>query len=282
MGKKAGRMLLIIFGILVFASLLAGCQTSYSRPSLLIVSRGDSEQLLLTEMMKQLVESRTDYRVEHRILSAESSLYQSKENQSFDIYPGTGEQDLLNMAPGFATLKNYNFSAGITLAMKRQEAEKLGIQSISDLLSYNGKLRLGIIDDFQIQTADRRDISSLLRSTYGLEFPDFLYLSAAEEGTAINKGWVQILALPSTSGKLIANDLVSLLDDRKLLPAHHGATIMRSELLQNSPELRTLMNQFAISLSLEDMIRMRFFLENEYHSKEVLAASFLREKGLLK
>lgn len=123
------------------------------------------EQYILTEMYKMLIEGNTNYKVETKTgLGGTKICFDALMNDGIDFYPeytGTGllvllkptEQTVKNVTKsadetynyvnsefqkqyGIQWLKPLGFNNSYALMMRKKQAEKLNIQSISDLKSY--------------------------------------------------------------------------------------------------------------------------------------------------
>jgi osmoprotectant transport system permease protein len=108
---------------------------------------------------------------------------------------------------GISLLGTLGFENAYGLAMRRDEAERLGIASIADLAAHARDLSIG--GDFEFFA---RPEWQALREAYGLEFASrrefestFMYQAAAD-------GEVDVISAFTSDGRIAANDLVLLAD----------------------------------------------------------------------
>ncbi|HXQ47755.1 MAG TPA: glycine betaine ABC transporter substrate-binding protein, partial [Caulobacteraceae bacterium] len=107
------------------------------------------------------------------------------------------------------------------LAMRRDQADKLGIHSIADLAAHAQDLTLGS----DLEFLSRPEWASL-KAAYGLNFkaerrfqPTFMY-------KAVSDGEVDVIDAFSSDGRIAADDLVVLSDPKQAIPPYDAVVLL--------------------------------------------------------
>jgi len=294
MNKKLVWLLVLV---MVFS--LIGCKKEEKVVS--VASKPHSEQYILAEMIAQMIETHSDITVDRvgGIGGGTSNLHPAMMNGEIDIYPeytGTGwlfvlEQELISdpMALYEATrdmyaeefnikwLDLYGFNNTYALALPKEKAAELGIETYSDL-AMNGKdLTFGAEYDFY----EREDGFPNLSKTYAFEFKDEKELDIGLKYAAIGGGEVDVINAFSTDGLLVEYDMKVLKDDKNYFPTYYATTIIRNETLEKYPELEEILNRLADQISDDEMTQMNYMVEKENKDPIDVAKEFLEMKGLL-
>ena len=158
--KIIGALLIIAVLFSTFSSIFIG-----KKNTIVIGSKNFTEQLILGNMYADLVEAKTDYKVEKKLnLGGSSIAFSALRSGDLDMYVDYTGTLLLNVIKGKPikdAKKAYNYvnttmekDYGLTLldpigfnntyslAMLPELASKYGINTISDLTKYNNKLTL--------------------------------------------------------------------------------------------------------------------------------------------
>lgn len=134
-------------------------------PDILVGGKNFTEHFILGHMLALLIESRTDLTAGTRLgLAGTKIVFDALTNEEIDLYPeytGTGLHVLLQTPPGvldslgnnpqkvyeyvmdksrerfdIAWLQSFGFENTYALMMRREHAERLGIETISDMVEY--------------------------------------------------------------------------------------------------------------------------------------------------
>jgi osmoprotectant transport system permease protein len=122
---------------------------------------------------------------------------------------------------GVTVAARLGFENAYALAMRRKDAARLGVKTISDLARVSGKLRLATDLEFQ----SRAEWAALQRS-YGLGFASIRAFTPVLMMAALNDGSADIITAYSSDGTLVGNDLVLITDDRGALPAYDALLLV--------------------------------------------------------
>jgi osmoprotectant transport system permease protein len=106
--------------------------------------------------------------------------------------------------------------------MRRSEAQRLGIRTISDLQKHP-ELKLGLTHEF----LDRQDGWRPLRHRYGLQHEDIIGIDHALGYSALTNGSIDVKDAYSTDAKIEQNDLVVLEDDLHFFPKYDAVFLFR-------------------------------------------------------
>lgn len=293
------KILAAILGIAMILS-LASCGTNTKK--VVISSKPMTEQYILAEMLTQLIEANTDIKVEQKlgIGGGTSNIHPAMEKGEIDIYPeytGTGwlfvlKKDLINDPNKlYEEVKKeyenkykikwlglYGFNNTFALAIKKSTADKLNINTYSDLGLRGKDLKFGAEYDFY----EREDGFKGLQKTYGFNFKDKTELDIGLKYEAMNSNKVDVINAFSTDALLKAYDFKVLKDDKNFFPSYYAATLVREETLKKYPELEKELNKLEGKISNDEMIDMNYEVEKENKDPKEVAKEFLKSKGLLK
>jgi glycine betaine/choline ABC-type transport system substrate-binding protein len=292
-----------IFSLVLCVALLVGvfgCAATEEK-KVVVASKPHSEQYILAEMITLLIENGTDIKVEKKlgIGGGTANIQPAMESGEIDIYPeytGTGwlfvlKEELINdpevlyeaVKKAYAEDYNikwlgmYGFNNTYAIAMKRELAEEMGIETYSDLAEKAGDLSFGGEYDFY----EREDGLPGLEALYGLLFGDTVEMDIGLKYEAIGSGQVDVINAFSTDGLIKKFDLKVLEDDKQFFPAYHAATLVRQEILDAYPELEAVLEAMSGQISDEEMTELNYLVENEKMDPAKVAEEFLKEKGLL-
>lgn len=220
------------------------------------------------------------------------------ENGEFDLYPeytGTGwnmvlKQDGLYTEDLFDTLQQsyqdnfsmqwigmYGFNNTYGLVVRRDIAEQYNLKTYSDLKAVANQLIFGAEYDF----FEREDGYDALCETYGLQFKETMDMDIGLKYQAINQGKIDVMVIFTTDGQLSASDVVVLEDDKQFYPSYLCGNVIRTELLEQHPELEEVFHKLTGTISDSDMAAMNYAVETEKREPRDVAEEFLRNHNLL-
>ena len=272
-----------------------------ARDTLVIGSKGFTENRILAEVMAQLVRARTDLEVELADgLGGTLVVFAALREGEIDLYPeytGTGWavvleepratgdalRTYLHVQQGYRRrfdiewLPPFGFSNGYALAVRTPVAERLGLASLSDLARHAGELRAGVSHEF----LSREDGWPGLAEAYGLEIAALRGMEHGLAFEAIDAGEIDVIDAWTTDGKLLRYDVTVLADDKGFFPPYHCAPIVRGDTLRRHPELAEVLGELAWRLPDERMQALNHAVEVGGASFREAARRFLVEEGLL-
>jgi osmoprotectant transport system permease protein len=176
---------------------------------------------------------------------------------------------------GVVLLGALGFENAYALAMRRQQAQVLGIHSIEDLAGHAGELRLG----GDLEFFSRPEWKALQAAYGGLTFreqrqfqPTFMY-------QALSAGEVDVITAFSSDGRIVANDLVVLADPRHGIPPY-DAILMLAPKRANDPVLRKALAPLIGRIPIELMQKANLMVDRDKVTP-ARAAQWLTEQAHL-
>jgi osmoprotectant transport system permease protein len=294
--KIIGSIVLIAILIPVFSSIFSG-----KKNKIVIGAKNFTEQLILGNMYADLVEAKTDYKVERKLNLGGSivafNALRSGELDMYVDYTGTILMDIMNeqiindekKAYDYvkdAMDKKYNltlldpigFNDTYTLAMMPEVANKYGINNISDLAKKSRELILSSTLDFE----NRDDGLQGLAKSYNLEFKNVKGMDGSIRYSALKNNDAQVIDAGSTDGLLKKFNLKVLEDDKHVFPPYSAAPLVNKDTLEKYPELKETFNSLSEKINEETMINLNYEVDVLLKSPESVARDFLIKENLIK
>ena len=285
--------------ILLSTFALTGCASS---EKIVIGSKDFSESILLGEMFAQLIEAKTDIKVERKLnLGGTFVCFEALKKGDIDIYPeytGTGltaqlKLDVISdpdeayrvVAEEFNKqfkikwMKPLGFNNTYTLAVTQDVYQKYGVKTFSDLAKISENLDFGAEHEF----FDRQDGYDGLVQKYSMKFkgaPKKMNVSLKYQ--AIGNSDMDVTDAFATDGAIKQYNLVVLNDDMGFFPPYYAAPIVRNATLEKHPELEGVLNMLDNILDDAAMTALNYKVDVEGKDVATVAKEFLKEKGLLK
>jgi glycine betaine/choline ABC-type transport system substrate-binding protein len=300
-GASAGIAMTAIAGP---ASILA----QDDKPELTVGSTNYTEQFILAEMCALLLEDAGyPIQVEHNI-GGTLVIHEARNAGEIDVhveYTGSGltvlEKDVSeirepDMTPeevvdavydvvkeGYAEkfdavwLDPIGLNNTYALAMRRAQAEELGIETISDLVEHAPDLALGGSQEFIV----RPDGLPGLEETYGIEFGSADGMESGLMYEALGNENVDVISAFSTDGRIISMDFVLLEDDKGFFPPYYASPVVRADAIDASPEIADVLNQMGGLIDNDTMAKLNLRVDEGGEEPRAVARDFLTEKELL-
>ncbi|MCM3744348.1 glycine/betaine ABC transporter substrate-binding protein [Sporosarcina luteola] len=293
MRKKFVSLLLMA----VVASMLTGC-IFIEEDSLTLGSRNNTESIILSHIMGQLIENKTDIKVIYKEnLGGSNVVWNAMLNGNIDVVPdytgtivvnyyheepGNAEETLemtrrLVGEDGIIAFNTFGFNNTYTLALDESKAEELGIVTFSDFAAYSKDFTLGAVFEF----IDRPDGLPGFQKEYGLKFKNVKGMDHGIMYRSINAGEVDVINSYTTDGQLQEFDLRVLEDDKSYFPPYHALPLVRKETLKEYPEIEAVLKQLEGMIDEEAMQKMNAKVDNDGMMVERVAEEFLVESGLI-
>lgn len=293
MRKKLTSLLLIA----VVASMLSAC-ILIETDSLTLGSRNNTESIILSHVMGQLIENKTDIKVIYKEnLGGSNVVWNAMLNGNLDVIPdytgtivvtyyheepGTADETLeatrrLVAEDGIVAFNTFGFNNTYTLALDESKAEELGVVTFSDFAAYSEDFTLGAVFEF----IDRPDGLPGFQNEYGLKFDAVKGMDHGIMYRSINAGEVDVINSYTTDGQLQEFDLRVLEDDKSYFPPYHALPLVREETLEEYPEIEEVLKQLEGMIDEEAMQKMNAKVDNDGMMVEKVAEEFLVESGLI-
>jgi osmoprotectant transport system permease protein len=215
---------------------------SASAQPVIIGSKKFTESYVLGEIAKRTLND-AGIPAEHRQgMGGTIILWQALRGRQIDAYPeytGTIAQEILKTDRKLSldeireALEKFEvgateplgFNNTYTLVMRRSEAQRLGLRTISDLRNHP-ELKIGLTHEF----LDRQDGWQPLRARYDLPQRDIIGIDHALGYAALKNGSIDVKDAYSTDAKIAEYDLVTLEDDLQFFPRYDAVFLYRLSL----------------------------------------------------
>ena len=290
--------------IVLLCAMLGLCTSLYALPEkkdvIQIASKPMSEEFILTEMLKQLIEDRTNLQVQitKGVGGGTSNIHPAMVKGEFDMYPeytGTSWNFVLkkNNIPDHDTLykelvkeykKKYNlvwsglygFNNTYGIAVTKETAQRYHLKTYDDLASVSSTMTFGAEYDYY----ERDDGYNALAKAMNFSFKT-VDLDIGLKYDALLKKEVDAILIFTTDGRLNDKDIVVLEDRHNYFEKYYAGTVIRQEIIDQHPELVSVIALLDHQISEKDMAEMNYKVEIEKKNEADVAREFLVRKHLL-
>lgn len=216
-------------------------------------------------------------------------------------YTGTAQlvhldqEPIANPGAQYAAVSSADKANGITwldpapannsfaIAARREVRRPLDVKTISELKRLVKRrpqdAKLCLAEEF----ARRADGLPGLQKTYGFDYPSNLLVEVDNEGEIygeIDRGTKCTFGeVFLTDGRITANELYVLWDDKNFFTSYNPALTVRSEVLQKNPKLKAFFNEMAGKLTSDTLRSLNAQVDVERRAPDEVARSFLEANG---
>ncbi len=304
--------ILLIFILLGSPIFSAGTKESARKPEITVGSKIDTEGALLGNIIVRLLET-NGFQVVDRtqtgstpivrsaITAGEIDIYPEYTGNAYYFFPGESEANLWkDFQAGYEKAAELDLKANDivwltpapanntwAIAVRGDLAEQESLQTLDDLASYvnaGGHFKLAASEEFVSSEA----ALPAFESGYGFSLSEKQLLVFAggnttltEQAAASGKELVNAAMAYGTDGQLAALGLKVLTDTKNIQPVYAPSPIIRSEVLEQSPEIATILEPVFQSLDLETLQLLNSRIAVEGQSPRMVAENYLKEKGFL-
>lgn len=271
--------------ILLWLNILALAASTVTAERLQIGSKRFTESYVLGEIVRMLLEQEQIDARHRQGMGGTVVLWEALRNGSIDAYPdytGTIAEEILKVPTatsieelredlrphGVGLTRELGFNNTYALVMRREQAEKLSITSISDL-RHHPALRVGVTHEF----LSREDGWQPLALDYGLAMQNVRAIDHALGYAALAAGSIDVKDAYSTDAKISELDLIVLEDDQGFFPEYQAVFLYRLDLPENAAAA---LRRLEGGLSEEKMIRLNAEAERT-RNYTIAAALFFGE-----
>jgi osmoprotectant transport system permease protein len=263
--------------------------------TVIVGSKNFTEQVILGELIAQALERDTDLRVVRRLNLGGTFIcdraLRAGEIDVYVEYSGTAltaifrqpvahdrravletTRDLYARA-GITALPPLGFNNTFAILVRRDDAERLALRTIGDLLKTADRWRAG----FGYEFLQREDGYRGLAAAYGLRFreePRVMDLTLMYR--ALADGQVDVIAGDATSGLIDALGLAMLEDDRGYFPPYDAVPLVRSALLLRHPDAGRVIASLAGRITERDMRAMNRAVDLDHQRVADVVRQFLQ------
>ncbi len=280
----------------------AGPSASAANETIVVGGKDFTEQLLMATITADLLRAHgfnVDLRtgmgstvVRRAMESGQVGVYWEYTGTALTVYDKIKQR--LSPQQTYDTVKELDAKKGIVwldpsqanntyvLLMTADEAQKLGIQTISDLAkAINGGKRLTFASDAEF--AGRPDGLRPLEQAYGFQFgrPNVKLMDAGLTYQALQNHQVDVALSAATDGRIPALHLVVLKDDKDFFPAYALTPLVREDVLKANPKLASLLNGVSAKLDDAVMAKLNASVDVDKKSLEYVARGFLKSQHMI-
>ena len=266
---------------------------------IMVGSASTTEQALFGEIAAQHLEHRLARKVERRLrIGGPLISYQALQNGEISVhaeYAGTIITEILREQPAA--------DASVVLERARNEMRRTARAELFDPLGVSADI-VGVIRANDPRAESVSTLSEAARVADGwkiavsFEFqqrpdgipglsqyhlPMVAPLRAVDSNTLFQKlgdGQVSLILTTATDGALVSSSWKSLRDDRGAFTARQACYLVRLEVLNAEPRIRTAISELSGKLSNQKMRVMNSEVDREGRSLADVAAAFLKSAGL--
>ena len=267
-----------------------------------IATKPMTEQFILGEMLKALIEEKAGYDVEltKGIGGGTSNIQPAMEKGEFDLYPeytSSGWILVLGHEAGevsdeemFAELQEeyeekydmtwvgiYGQNNTYAVVVRADTAEEYGLETCSDLAEVSDELVFGGNPDY----IERADGLPGVSEAYGFAFKDIMDIDIGLKYAALRNGDIDVTNGYTTDAQISQDDVKVLTDDKNYQVNYFCSTVVREDALETFPKLEeTLMLMDGI-LTDQKMAELNYQVEEEGKDEADVARAFLVSEGVL-
>jgi osmoprotectant transport system substrate-binding protein len=285
----------------------SGGSDSGGGPTITVGSKNFTEQYILGNMYAQALEA-NGFNVETKLdLGSEQIADKALQDGQIDLYPEYTGTALVAIVPydgdptdlstpkdtyeaakkGYAkrdpadtmlTPAPFNNTYGIFV--RRSVAEDQGITNLEQLSEASPNLTFISYSEFQ----NRSDGYPNVKKNYpAFDFDQIeivnqlgLRYSGLESGEGdVGVGF-------TTDGQLTSDQLVVMEDPKSIWPFYYPAPVVRSDVLEENPKIKGILNEVSASLDVETMRELNGQVDLDQEDPEDVAQGYLEEQGIVK
>ncbi len=306
MKTEIKRWALVSFFLLGMVVVSISCHKAVNDKKVIIGGKNFTEQYLLAEMGKNLMENNGFFVelktgvgssvIRQSLLKGQIDLYYEYTGTAYTVYYKQADPHMMtnrtrcyewvkeaDARKGLIWLESVPFNNSYTLMMREEDAERLGISSISDLSRYINKYPEKLLIGVNAEFWERPDGFKALMSHYGFTVPynsikkmesGLAYKALQEEHVSVSMGF-------ETDGRIEAFGFINLKDDKSFFPVYNPAPVIRKKVLDKYPEIQKILEPIAEHLTTEEMRKLNAEVDIEKKQVEDVAANWLKRKNLL-
>ena len=262
-------------------------------------SKNFTEQFVLAEIYAQALEA-AGIKTEKKLnLGGTLIAHKALEEKQIDFYPeytGTMLLAVLKQDPmsdakavydkvkeayarmGLVVLNQSNLNNGYVMVVRPETAQKLKLETLSDLARVAKDLKIGAGPEFR----DRKDGLPGLKARYDMVFGEDLQMAIGLRYQALKGDQIQVVNGYSTDGMISTLKLKRLRDDKSLWPPYFVVPVIRREALEANPKIGEVLNRVSALLDETTMAQMNFQVDGEKLEPKDVARDFLKAKGVVR
>jgi osmoprotectant transport system substrate-binding protein len=277
-------------------------------PTVTVGSKNFTEQYILGNMYAQALEAE-GFNVETKLnLGSEQIADRALQNGQIDLYPeytGTALVAIVDEEfgkdpatldspeqtyqqakklyaqrdPADTMLKPAPFNNTYGIFVRKQVAEQQNITNLEQLAEASPDLTFVSYSEFQ----NRSDGYKNMQKNYpALDFGEIKIVNnLGLRYQGLTGGDADVGVGFTTDGQLASDELVVMEDPKSIWPFYYPAPVVRSDVLEENPNMEKILNEVSASLSVEKMRELNGQVDLEQEDPEDVAEQHLQEEGII-
>ncbi len=252
------------------------------------------------EIVAQHIEHKLPVQIDRKLnLGGTLLAHQALLTKEIDLYPeysGTALMNVLKQSPmtdpgivldrvrteyaqnmRLTWLDPFGFDNTFAMVVRGADARARHLETLSDAANDPKGFTLGSGYEF-IQRPDGFATLSVAYPIHWAAPPKTMDLGLLY--TALHKGNVSMVAGNVTDGVLASLDAKILADDKHAFPPYQACLVVRTDVLDGTPNLRAVLGQLSGKISNEGMRKMNFEVDSKHRPVTEVAREFLQQNGL--
>jgi len=286
-------VLVILYG---YATLtLTAPRTANQERPVVIGSKTFTEQYILSQTIAKWIERETNRSTE--LIQSLGSIvaFDALDSNEIDIYvdyTGTlwanemergniqmnradtldGVRNFLRDRHNISIAASLGFENAYALAMRTNDAQRLNLNDISDLVRHAPSLAIG--GDYEFFA---RPEWVAIQNQYGLSFVDQRTMDSTLMYEAIATRAVDVISAFSSDGRIAAYDLTVLNDDRNAIPPYDALILVSEQFADESPDIVTSLTRLEGAIDITRMRELNLRVDEDGESPSNVARSLVNE-----
>jgi osmoprotectant transport system substrate-binding protein len=274
-------------------------------PTITVGSKNFTEQYVLAELYAQVLEEE-GFNVERKLdLGSVQIADRALQNGQIDFYPeytGTALETVLGYEgenpktpeatyeeakqryaerdPADTMLEPANYESTYGILVRKEVAQELNLKTLDDLAEASPQLTFASFGEFQ----ERSDGFPNMKKHYpNLNFKNTIIVNdIGLRYKGLESGEADVGIGFTTDQQFTSDELVVMEDPKQIWPYYYPAPVVRSDVLEENPKVREVLNR--VSENSPDIDAMRELIgrvDIDKEDAEDVAEDYLRERGLI-
>lgn len=299
--KKISLLLLIV---MLVGAVVTGCGggNNAEQKTVKIGGKAGTEAYVLANLAKVLLEEE-GFKVKTKLgvksvlarkalENGEVDLYYEYTGTAYTVYHKESDKEIMtnpeqvyqwvkkeDKKQNLIWLDRITYNNTYTVMLRKEEAEKWNVASLSDLAAKDKNLELTFGTDSEFY--QRPDGLKALMDRYDLQFADVKKMSAGIVYKALKEGKIDAGMGYSTDGRIKAFGFVNLKDDKNFFPVYNPAPVIRKEVLEKYPEIEKTLQPLTKKLTTAEVQKLNGKVAIEHQEAYQVAKEWLEKEGLL-
>ncbi|NQP33992.1 osmoprotectant ABC transporter substrate-binding protein [Streptococcus suis] len=294
------KKLVAIFTAIITVSLVIFLFKDPKNQTITVSTGVTSESQIIGNMIVQLIEHETDYKVKllNNLVSAQVNQVAMERNElsiasvrytGTDLVTTLGMQVIKDPEKALSTVQeefgsrynqrwfpSYGFANEFTFMVRRETAQEYNLKTVSDLRQLASKMTLGVDSGWYEREGDGYKAFS---ETYDMQFGKVSPTQVSLLYDALNSKSLDVILGYSTDGRISSYDLVLLEDDLQFFPPYTCSMVVDEDILEKYPELEPVLNRLINKISTETMQRLNYEADGKLIEPQIVAKRFLEENN---